>query len=76
MQPSLYTHFAVIHAVFSLVSVVESIMRGEDVGITPRRSRSAVLQTQQQQPVCIQIPHPPTRTLMTFSRAPDNEITH
>ncbi|KAJ3665190.1 hypothetical protein Zmor_000697 [Zophobas morio] len=34
--------------------VVESIMRGENVGITPRRSRSAVLQTQhQQQPVSI-----------------------
>ncbi|KAF2901107.1 hypothetical protein ILUMI_05081, partial [Ignelater luminosus] len=30
--------------------VVESIMRGENVGITPRRSRSAVLQTQHQQP--------------------------
>ncbi|XP_044259343.1 lysine-specific demethylase 3A [Tribolium madens] len=29
--------------------VVESIMRGENVGITPRRSRSAVLQTQYQQ---------------------------
>jgi hypothetical protein len=29
--------------------VVESIMRGENVGITPRRSRSAVLQTQHQQ---------------------------
>uniref|UniRef100_A0A1Y1LQ77 [histone H3]-dimethyl-L-lysine(9) demethylase n=2 Tax=Photinus pyralis TaxID=7054 RepID=A0A1Y1LQ77_PHOPY len=29
--------------------VVESIMRGENVGITPRRSRSTVLQTQHQQ---------------------------
>jgi hypothetical protein len=33
---------------FFLFTVVESIMRGENVGITPRRSRSSAVLTQQQ----------------------------
>lgn len=36
------------HVFFFCFAVVESIMRGENVGITPRRSRSSTVLTQQQ----------------------------